>query len=139
MRTQADGSVKFFFDPDDYPSLKDPAMILMPWPSNGSPFSISDQQVETALFTTSAFPTGFGRKRLQYCRQKAISTDEDTTTTSSVKAPETKEKELGCPDGYEIKEAEFSDGGLFDNLPIGLARLLSETSRLHKKEPLPVK
>ena len=70
VRTQADGSVKFFFDPDDYPSLADPAMIIMPWSSDSSPFFISDQQIETALLTTSAFPTGFGRKRLQYCRQK---------------------------------------------------------------------
>jgi hypothetical protein len=139
MRTQADGSVKFFFDPNDYPSLADPAMIIMPWPSDGSPFSISDQQVETALLTTSAFPTGFGRKRLQYCRQKAFYTDDDSTATPSMEAGDTKEKELVCPDGYELTEAEFADGGLFDNLPIGLARLLSESSTLHKKEPLPIK
>jgi len=139
VRTQDDGSVKFFFDPDDYPSLADPAMIIMPWSSDGSPFFISDQQVEAALLTTSAFPTGFGRKRLQYCRQKTSFTDDETITTPSIEESETKEKELVCPDGYEFTEAEFADGGLFDNLPIGLARLLSESSTLHKKEPLPIK
>ena len=139
MRTQADGSVKYFFNPDDYPSLTDPAMILMPWPADGSPFSISDQQVETALLTTSAFPIGFGRKRLQYCRQKAFSTDNDNAATPLIEAGDTNEKKLVCPDGYELTEGEFADGGLFDNLPIGLARLLSESSTLHKKEPLPIK
>ena len=139
IRTQDDGSVKFFFDPHDYPSLNDPAMIIMPWPSDGSPFFISDQQVETALLTTSSFPTGFGRKRLQYCRQKTTFKDDETTTTSSMEGSDIKEKELVCPDGYELTEAEFADGGLFDNLPIGLARLLSESSTLHKKEPLPIK
>ena len=139
LRTQEDGSVKYFFDPHDYPSLTDPAMIIMPWPSDGSPFFISDQQVETALLTTSAFPTGFGRKRLQYCRQKTTSKNDETTTTHSTEGSDTKEKELVCPDGYELTEAEFADGGLFDNLPVGLARLLSESSTLHKKEPLPIK
>jgi hypothetical protein len=139
MQTRTDGSVKFFFDPNDYPSLVDPAMILMPWPSDGSPFSISDQQVEDALLTTSAFPIGFGRKRLQYCRQKAFYTDDDSAKTPSIEAADANEKELACPDGYELAEAEFADGGLFDNLPIGLARLLSESSTRHKKEPLPIK
>jgi hypothetical protein len=45
---------------------------------------------------------------------------------------------LTCPEGYELQEAEFADGGLFDNLPVGLARLLAESSRPHTKAPLPV-
>ncbi|MBW2671012.1 MAG: patatin-like phospholipase family protein, partial [Deltaproteobacteria bacterium] len=138
MRTQTDGSVKFFFDPNDYPSLVDPAMILMPWSSDKSPLFISDQQVEDALLTTSAFPIGFGRKRLQYCRKKAFYIDDDGDATPPMEAADANEIELVCPDGYELVEAEFADGGLFDNLPIGLARLLSESSTLHKKEPLPV-
>jgi hypothetical protein len=138
MRTRTDGSVEFFFDPNDYPSIVDPAMILMPWSSDKSPLSISDQQIEDALLTTSAFPIGFGRKRLQYCRKMAFYTDDDGDATPSMEAADANEKELVCPDGYELMEAEFADGGLFDNLPIGLARLLSESSTLHKKEPLPV-
>jgi hypothetical protein len=139
MRTQAEGNAKFFFDPEDYPTLADPAMILMPWPAGGTPFSVSDQQVEDALLTTSAFPTGFGRKRLQYCRQQAFSTDEDSAATTAMEAADTNENGPVCPDGYKLAEAEFADGGLFDNLPIGLARLLSESSTRHKKKPLPVK
>jgi len=138
MRTRTNGSVEFFFDPNDYPSIVDPAMILMPWSSDDSPFSISDQQIEDALLTTSAFPIGFGRKRLQYCRKKAFYIDDDGDATPPMEAADANEIELVCPDGYELVEAEFADGGLFDNLPIGLARLLSESSTLHKKEPLPV-
>jgi hypothetical protein len=139
MRTQADGSGKFFFDPKDYPSLSDPAMILMPWPDDGEPFSVSDQQIEDALLTTSAFPAGFGRKRLQYCRLMAFSTDDDRTAPAPKGAAGATENKLVCPDGYELAEAEFADGGLFDNLPVGLARLLSESSTLHQKERLPIR
>ena len=139
MRTQKDGSGKFFFDPKDYPALSDPAMILMPWPDDGTPFSVSDQQIEDALLTTSAFPAGFGRKRLQYCRLAAFSTGGGNTATAPKKAAGVNENKLVCPDGYELAEAEFADGGLFDNLPIGLARLLSESSTLHQKERLPIR
>lgn len=138
MRTQADGSAAFFFDPGDYPTLSDPAMILMPWTIYDAPFTVSDQQVQDALMTTSAFPIGFGRKRLQYCRRMAIATQ---TTSAEANPVETGSGETSrvCPEGYELTEAEFADGGLFDNLPIGLARTLAESSALHKKKPLPVK
>jgi hypothetical protein len=76
LRTQADGSAAFFFDPGDYPALSDPAMIPMPWQSGDAiPSTVSDQQVEDALMTTSAFPGGFGRKRLQYCRRTGLTID----------------------------------------------------------------
>jgi len=138
MRTRADGSATFYFDPNDYPSLVDPAMILMPWPADGTPFTVSDQQVEDALLTTSAFPAGFRRKRLQYCRQKVLASDEDSNATAAIAPADANTGELVCPDRYELTEAEFADGGLFDNLPIGLARLLAETSTLHTERPLPV-
>ncbi len=139
MRARTDGSAEFFFDPKDYPSLTDPAMILMPWPDDGTPFTVSDQQIVDALLTTSAFPGGFGRKRLQYCRQKAFSTVEDSASTPAKGATGDIDSKLVCPDGYELAEAEFADGGLFDNLPIGLARVLSESSTLHQKEPMPIR
>ena len=138
MRTQADGSAAFFFDPDDYPALSDPAMIPMPWASGDESFTVSDQQVEDALMATSAFPGGFGRKRLQYCRRIALTTDTASAARSPVDTGSGKPARV-CPEGYELVEAEFADGGLFDNLPIGLARTLAESSELHKKRPLPVK
>ena len=138
MRTRSDGSATFFFNPDHYPRLNDPAMILMPWPKDGTPYSVSDQQIEDALLTTSAFPTGFGRKRLLYCRQEAFYAGEESDETTRQSAAGGTASQLVCPEGYELAEAEFADGGLFDNLPVGLARLLSESSSLHRKERLPV-
>ncbi len=138
MLIKEDGSAKFFFDPAGYPSLTDPAMILMPWSADDTAFSISDQQIEDILLTTSAFPVGFGRKRLQYCRQKAIYADEKSAVLPMMKSADSRQVELICPDSYEVAEAEFADGGLFDNLPIGLARKLSDSSTLHKDHPLPV-
>ncbi|MGA6925143.1 MAG: patatin-like phospholipase family protein, partial [Desulfosarcina sp.] len=138
MRTQADGSAAFFFDPGDYPALSDPAMIPMPWAADDAPFTVSDQQVQDALMTTSAFPIGFGRKRLQYCRRTGIAAETSNAAGSAV-AHGSGEHAGVCPEGYELTEAEFADGGLFDNLPIGLARTLAESSALHKKMPLPVK
>lgn len=139
MRIRKDGGAEFSFNPDDYLTYADPAMILMPRPSDGIPFSISDQQVEDALLATSAFPVGFGRKRLSYCRKKAPVTDAQTTEKQPGPEPKAGVEDLLCPVGYELSEAEFSDGGLFDNLPVGLARLLSESSKVHKKKPMPVK
>ncbi|MDX2453899.1 patatin-like phospholipase family protein [Desulfosarcina sp.] len=139
MHTQEDGSAAFVFKPEDYPSLIDPAMILMPRTAESDPFSISDQQIEDALLTTSAFPGGFGRKRLQYCRQKKLSAESDTAGGVSAEWGDANEDEMICPDGYELSEAEFADGGLFDNLPLGLSRLLAESSRRHKETHLPVR
>jgi hypothetical protein len=138
LHTQKDGSAAFFFDPQDYPPLDDPAMILMPWPVGAQPFSVSDEQVIEALLTTSAFPAGFGRKRLQYCRQAEFITDEESAELPSETVVDVGERTRICPDTYEPAEAEFADGGLFDNLPIGLARLLSESSQRHLQKPLPV-
>ncbi len=137
MRTQADGSAGFAFDPEDYPSLNDPAMILMPWPADGMPLSISDRQVVDALLTTSAFPGGFGRKRLRYCRQEMLQSDEEREGQPAMETAG--DDEWVCPEGYVLAEAEFADGGLFDNLPIGLARRLAEDSLHHQQTPLPVK
>ena len=138
LQTRADGSAAFSFDPGDYPSLTNPDMILMPWTADGEPFSISDQQVEDAILTTSAFPTGFGRKRLQYCQQRTFGRQDGNAAAKSIETGDTADIKLVCPDGYELTEAEFADGGLFDNLPLGLARLLSESSVNYKKMPLPV-
>lgn len=142
MRTQANGSALFAFDPHDYPALNDPAMILMPWAVGDAPLSVSNRQIEEVLLTTSAFPVGFGRKRLHYCRQKALTDSAQgpppTMGNASLQAGGIGAARM-CPDGYELEEAEFADGGLFDNLPIGLARLLSEKSQQHQKIHTPVR
>ncbi len=132
-----DKTVGFFFDPKDYPSLVDPSMILFPNDSRLPPFAISDEQVETAMLTTSAFPVAFGRKRLEYCRYAfATSRAENEKEKEN---PKKTDSHLKCLPGYEKSEAAvFADGGLFDNLPIGLTRLLADYHRDAKDNPIPV-
>lgn len=73
---------------------------------------IPTDQVIEAILASSAFPIAFGRRRLEYCAH--IETDEP-----AVYSPE-------CPEGYAPASAEFIDGGLFDNVPLGTARTLAE-------------
>ncbi len=135
LRVVDDSSIRFFFDPADYPKVADPAMILMPRPHDAQPFSIDNAHVIDAVFTTSAFPLAFGRKRLQYCRlvQQLTAAPESAQQTGT-----NADTDLVCADGYELAEAEFADGGLFDNLPIGVARTLAELNKRAKDDPYPV-
>ena len=134
LRVANDNSIDFFFDPADYPKLADPAMILMPRSQDAPPFSIDDQRIEDVSFTTSAFPMAFGRKRLQYCKLVTQNNSEEKEQQSPVKV----DTDLVCPDGYQLAEAVFADGGLFDNLPIGVARTLAESNVRMEKNPYPV-
>lgn len=136
LRVKEDNTMGFFFDPADYPSLSDPAMMLMPRAPSEPEFSISNARVIDAAVATSAFPTAFGRRRIQYCRLVARASSPEIAQAST---PETRsDAELVCPRGYELDEAEFADGGLFDNLPIGLARTLAEKNIQAKTNPFPV-
>ncbi|GMQ76704.1 MAG: hypothetical protein BMS9Abin01_1994 [Gammaproteobacteria bacterium] len=136
LRVKEDGSVAFFFDPADYPRLSDPAMILMPRARDAPPFSISSERIIEAAVATSAFPAAFGRRRLEYCRLVVRRTSADP----EIQPPEAEQADtdLVCPPGYELDEAEFADGGLFDNLPIGLARTLAELNVRADENPYPV-
>jgi len=132
-----DKKVGFFFNPGDYPSLIDPSMILFPNDTNLSPFAISDEQIETAMLTTSAFPVAFGRKRLQYCRYEFATMKKEKAENEKEKPVKT-DAQFQCPTGYRLAEAVFADGGLFDNLPIGLTRLLADFHRDAQDNPIPV-
>lgn len=134
--TRKNGSLGFVFDPDDYPAIIDPAMILLPHNSSKPPYLIDDQRIEDALMASSAFPGGFGRKRLQYCRLTDYDLDNDKKSKQA-KKQKSKAKIL-CPKNYELAEAEFSDGSVFDNLPLGLARKLAEKHKDAGKNALPV-
>ena len=136
-RTQDDGTLGFYFDPNEYPLLPDPARILLPGESDTPPYAIDDQRIEEAVMTSSAYPGAFGRRRLQYCRQTSYTeTDrEESDLKQNQFEPVAK---LVCPDGYELAEAEFADGGLFDNLPLGLARKLAEQHVYAAESVLPV-
>lgn len=67
-RTQKDKTLGFYFNPEDYPTSPDPAMILLPHAQNMPPNYIEDHRIQDAIMTSAAFPGAFGRKRLQYCR-----------------------------------------------------------------------
>lgn len=132
----SDRKGRFRFNPADYKDHWDPAMILLPRKHGTPEYSISDDDVERAVLTSSAFPIGFGRKRFKYCNliTRRITTNDNGDEKKAVRS----DGEMICPKGYRLEEAEFADGGLFDNLPVGLARILAESSNRAKKNPLPV-
>ena len=136
LRVTEDGSIGYYFNPADYPSLSDPAMILMPRLRSAPPFSISGDRVIEAAAATSAFPAAFGRRRFHYCRLMARQASADAPSPPSEAGQA--DTDLVCPPGYELDAAEFADGGLFDNLPIGLARTLAEKNIRADENPLPV-
>jgi len=136
MQAQDDGRIRFTLDPHEYASPPDFSMILLPFSHDRLGPYIAEEQIQKAALTSSAFPVAFGRKQLDYCRLKA-SYSESAETTVTPATTET-QKDSACPTGYELASAEFADGGLFDNLPLGLARKLAEESTSGKYNPLPV-
>jgi len=136
LRVRKDNTMAFFFDPADYPKLSDPAMMLMPRLRSDPEFSISNQRIIEAAVASSAFPTAFGRRRIKYCRILTRAAGSNAAQESSAETQS--DTDLVCPKGYELDEAEFADGGLFDNLPVGLARTLAEGSIHARTDPLPV-
>lgn len=136
LRTQKDGRAGFFFNPADYPSLEDPSLILLPREKGAPAYSIAPQFILESMYTTSSVPVGFGRRKLSHCRTQSGAVyripDEE------VMAPGVAEAALNCPAGYELAEAEFADGGLFDNLPLGVARSLAERDRHTASKLLPI-
>lgn len=135
FRTHDDGTAGFYFDPKDYPLVLDYSMVLIPGESGAPKYQIDNQRIIDVIMTSAAFPVGFGRKRLPYCR---IAAAYETGKPTVAEDQNIKTKQLVCPEGYELSEAEFADGGLFDNLPIGLARTLAEENRRSRANPLPV-
>ena len=131
LRVRDDGTVGYFFDPNDYGMLLDYSMILLPMDTGSRNFQINDEQIQKVILATSAYPIAFGRKRIKFCRIKALYGEESEVA-------KTPELGLACPAGYELSEAEFADGGLFDNLPIGLARTLAEENVRAQNNAFPV-
>lgn len=135
MQVQNDGRIRFSLDPHEYASPPDFSMILLPFSQDQKGPYIAEDKIQKAALTSSAFPVAFGRKRLEYCRLKASYSEESETVTA---APADAQQGVSCPTGYELARAEFADGGLFDNLPLGLARKLAEESAIGRYNPLPV-
>jgi len=137
LYVKPDRTAGFRFNPGDYPGLTDASRLLLPTETDKQPNTLSDQQIEKISFASSAFPLAFSRQRLAYCRLSNIQTKQSEESKALTK---TEELIMGlqCPNGYELLEAEFADGGLFDNLPIGLARILAEQRHDSSNNPIPI-
>lgn len=81
-------------------------------PASKNKYIIHSDDVVESILTSSAFPIAFGRKKLRYCSR-------ELTTNTTNKASK-------CPDGYLARTDEFLDGGVFDNVPLGIAKALAE-------------
>lgn len=132
-----DRTAGFRYVPADYPALVDASKLILPTQAGLEPNTFNDQQIESISFTSSAFPLAFSRQRLAYCRFQDKKIDE-SKDKNDVSLPNKNKEALQCPLGYELVEAEFADGGLFDNLPIGLARILAEKRRDSAMNPVPI-
>ena len=78
------------------------------------PIQHDTNAVIEAIEASSAFPIAFGRKYIKYCEHVAEEEMPDI-------------QQLGiCPDGMKLALDEFIDGGLFDNIPLGVAKALAE-------------
>jgi len=71
------------------------------------------------MYASSAFPVAFGKINLSYC------TNFESGESSS-----------SCPNGTIKKTADFLDGGVFDNIPLGTARAIVNNSEVEDTENL---
>jgi predicted acylesterase/phospholipase RssA len=71
---------------------------------------VAPESLIDAALATSAFPVAFGRITLKYCN-----CIENTDSNKEV-----------CPNKCTPERADFVDGGVFDNVPLGVAKALAE-------------
>lgn len=75
-------------------------------------YSITPEDLIRAILTSSAYPIAFGQVSLAHCSPLA-GNDPNAAKGS-------------CPPGYQPRIDNFIDGGLFDNIPLGIGKLLAE-------------
>lgn len=75
-------------------------------------YEIAPQHLLDAVLASSAYPLAFSRMRLQNCAMQPAT--DDTA------------KPHECPAEYFPRIDEFIDGGVFDNVPLGIAKALAE-------------
>ena len=85
----------------------------------GSKIDLNIEPVIQAVLASSAFPVAFGRVKLDYCIRAGV----------DMASPDSSDEDARCPAGYGQGAAYFVDGGVFDNVPLGLAKALAESSR----------
>jgi hypothetical protein len=88
-------------------------------PESRADGTVSLDRVIDLLLTSSAFPVAFGPRTLTYCASDG--------RTDAVDPFALQKEGLRCPgDGLRPYESGFVDGGVFDNVPLGVARALAE-------------
>lgn len=92
-----------------------------PVSSRHCPYLIQTNDVIDTIEASSAFPLAFGRKQLRYCER------------TQREGADQNEKTRDCPVGYRTEVADFVDGGLFDNIPLGAAKALAEPQELSER------
>lgn len=75
-------------------------------------YVIEPEHLIDAILASSAYPFAFGQVELPHC---AAQSGNDKTA-----------KPHECPAGYNSRRDEFIDGGVFDNVPLGIAKALAE-------------
>ena len=79
--------------------------------------TLAKESIFSAVLASSAFPVAFGRVKLNYCLQQ-----DDVSSSTPASGL--------CPINYSPTSGDFIDGGIFDNVPLGVARAFTE---LHPK------
>ncbi|MEZ4470208.1 MAG: patatin-like phospholipase family protein [bacterium] len=93
---------------------------------------IDPQHVWALIQASSAFPLAFSPQPLRYCRPESGASGEPDPASKSQCARVFNEQNERFPhlgDGayaMRAEEADFIDGGVFDNVPLGVARALAE-------------
>jgi len=88
-----------------YAQLADKSAEYIFLPENAG--KVSFDVIARAVMASSAFPIAFGPVELEYCRP--------ATSDSEKKASSL------CPANHHLEKDYFLDGGLFDNVPVGVA------------------
>jgi predicted acylesterase/phospholipase RssA len=93
--------------------------------TDGVEFTLRIKDVISAVLASSSYPLAFGNTNLKYCFQDKMK----GTASPAQDAGGT------CPDGYALREKgdDFIDGGVFDNVPLGVAKALAEPCGMQKE------
>ena len=75
-------------------------------------YVIEPEHLVNAIMTSSAYPLAFGKVSLPHCAE--LDANDDTAMPYE------------CPPGYHPRIGDFIDGGVFDNVPLGIAKALAE-------------
>lgn len=96
-------------------------ILQLPFEAQNNP-QIDKNNVIKAVLASSAFPVAFGRVNLDYCLDNAYVEDKSQLNPSPLCSPDS-----------SFMNSDFVDGGVFDNVPLGLAKLLASDDDQHRQ------